>query len=302
MSRPFNTKQKMINKRILLIDTEKNVLSIYRTFLEGEGYEVDIAMDEPSATDKVSNETFAVVIAELYLKGKKTLDLLVHIREAHPEIYIVLVTATFLKSEGCEEVIEAGVDDYFTKPFSPHALLANIKKGLKRRDLVLKNIQLEEKLTRTPQSPFTESANTFANNVCDKHFFDLKLQNEITRAKRYKHPLSIIQFAIREPDNDKHCDQLDKGKISETLSSLLPKITRRTDVITQENGNFALMLVETAIEGAKNFSNRLKDEIVKSPLGLENQILDELMDLLTIEYHSFPEQADYFQKWSTPKV
>jgi DNA-binding response OmpR family regulator len=302
MSRPFNTKQNMINKRILLIDTEKNVLSVYRTFLEGEGYEVDIAMDERSALEKISNETFAVVIAELYLKGKKTLDLLVHIREAHPEIYIVLVTATFLKSEGCEEVIEAGVDDYFTKPFSPHALLANIKKGLKRRDLVLKNIQLEEKLTLTPQSPFTESANTFANNVCDKHFFDLKLQNEITRAKRYKHPLSIIQFEIREPDNDKRFDQLDKGKISETLSSLLPKITRRTDVITQENGNFALMLVETAIEGAKNFSNRLKDEIVKTPLGQENQILDELMDLLTIEYHSFPDQADFFQKWSTTKV
>ena len=302
MSQPFNTRQTVINKKILLIDTEKNVLSIYRAFLEGEGFEVDIAEDEGSALEKISNETFAVVIAEFYLRGHKTLNLLKKIRDAHPEIYIVIVTATLLKSEGCEEIIEAGVDDYFTKPFSPYALLANIKKGLKRRDLVLKNIQLEEKLTHKVQSHFRESANNLVNNVCDKNFFDLKLQNEITRAKRYNHPLSIIQFEIKNPDNDKHFEKLDKGKIAKTLSDLLPKITRRTDVITQENGNFALMLVETALDGAKNFSNRLKDEIVKSPIGQDNNIPAELSELLTIEYHSCPEQADYFQKWSTKKV
>ena len=100
----------------------------------------------------------------------------------------------------------------------------------------------------------------------------------------------------------KYSDSLDKGEISKTLSTLLPKIIRRTDVITQENGNFALMLVETAIEGAKNFSSRLKDEIVKSPIGKDIHIPAELSELLKIEYHSFPEQADYFQKWTTTKV
>ena len=301
MYKPFNTKQAAINKKILLIDTEKNVLSTYRIFLEGEGYQVDIAMNEASAIEKISNETFAVVIAEFYLKGKKTLNLLKKIRDAHPEIYIVIVTATLLKSEGCEEIIEAGVDDYFTKPFSPYALLANIKKGLKRRDLVLKNIQLEEKLASKVKTRFTDSSKPFANNLCDKHFFDLKLQNELTRAKRYNHPLSIIQFEIKGPENDKHFDHSDKGTISQTLSDLLPKIIRRTDVITQENGNFALILVETAIAGAKNFSSRIKDEIVKSTIGQEHHIPADLSELLTIKYHSFPEQADYFQKWTTKK-
>ena len=76
-------------------------------------------------------------------------------------------------------------------------------------------------------------------------------------------------------------DHFDPGKISQTLSNLLQKITRRTDLITQENGNFALMLVETAIEGAKNFSSRLKDEIVKSAIGQDNHIPAELSELLT---------------------
>lgn len=295
-------KDLVFNKKVLLIDTEKNVLLTYQAVLQEEGYQVEIAMDEGSAWGKISGETFAVVIAELYLRGQKTVNLLKKIKETHPEIYIIMITATFLNPEGCEEVIDAGVDDYFTKPFSPNSLLANIKKGLRRRDLVLKNIQLEENLTNISPADLTDYAFTKAGNVCNNHFFNLKLQNEITRAERYNHPFSLVVFEINVPDKDHNFDSLDKQKISEQLFHVLPKITRRTDVITQTNGTFALILVETSTDGVKNFSSRLQNEIVKLNIGENIHMPPELSEYLTIKYHSFPEQSDYIQQWSTTQI
>ncbi len=289
----------MTNHKILLVDTEKNVLLTYQAILEEEGYQVDTASDEQSAWEKISLENFAVVISELYLKGKKTVNLLKTIKEAHPEIYIIIITATYLDSKGCGEIIDAGVDDYFTKPLDSNALLANIKKGLKRRDLVLKNIQLEEQLNNIAPTHFTDNHSSQTSNFCENDFFDSKLQNEITRSKRYKHSFSLVVFDLEVPDIKKYPASFDKQKISKTLCQILSKITRRTDIITQNNGSFSLILVETPIAGAKNFSSRLQDEVVKLIISEELNMPHALSEFLSIQYHAFPEQSDYIQQWTT---
>ena len=116
----------MNNERILIIDTEKNILTTYKAALEDEGYQVDIAQNEENAFGKLSLHSYAIVITEFYLRGTTTLKLIRHIQRETPETYIIMTTANYLPLDTYEEVLEAGVQDYFMKPFPIQNLLFNI--------------------------------------------------------------------------------------------------------------------------------------------------------------------------------
>ncbi len=136
----------MPGEKVLLVDTEKNVLLAYQTVLEEEGYKVEIATSKDEALEKLSYQSFSVLITEFYLKGKTTIELVKKVKQDYPELYVIMISAATLKTDTYEEIINAGVDDYFIKPFSSRNLLVNIKKGLKLRALLMQNIQLEKNL------------------------------------------------------------------------------------------------------------------------------------------------------------
>ena len=55
----------MPGEKILIIDTEKNVLLTYKTVLEEEGYHVDLAMSIPEALNHIATTSYAVLVTEL---------------------------------------------------------------------------------------------------------------------------------------------------------------------------------------------------------------------------------------------
>ena len=109
----------MSAERILLVDTEKNILLAYNAVLEEEGYRVEVASTVDEALQKLSLQSLAVLITELYLKGTSTIHMIKRVKRDHPEIYTIMITASSLNSEQYEEIIRAGVDDLFMKPFPP---------------------------------------------------------------------------------------------------------------------------------------------------------------------------------------
>ena len=79
----------MEEERILLVDTEKNVLLTYQNVLEEEGYKVDVATSSIEAIEKLSSHDFALLITEFNLKGKNTTTLIKHVKQHYPDIYII---------------------------------------------------------------------------------------------------------------------------------------------------------------------------------------------------------------------
>ncbi len=116
--------------KILLVDDDPQLIKLVNSNLKSVGYEVQLAMDAPSAIDIIDREMPDMVILDIMLPGIDGYGLCQRIRE-FTDIPIVMLTA---KVEDADKVkgLKLGADDYITKPFNVEELLARIEAVLRR--------------------------------------------------------------------------------------------------------------------------------------------------------------------------
>ena len=285
-------------ERILLVDTEKNVLLAYNTVLVEEGYEVDVASTIEDALKKISFKPLSVLITELYLKGLNSLGMIKRAKHDHPEIYTIMITASTLTSEQYEEIIHAGVDDAFMKPFTPKDLLITIKKGLKRRSLIVDFLSLEEKVKKLQrQSPAADDYYGDRGLLSNNLYLNTIVQKEIIRSKRYNHPFSLVVFDLHAAQGDKESPALDdKAAVSNEVARILLHHTRKTDIVSGFNGSFVLILVETPLDGTKPLTERLQKEIARIPRLKDTYDYQHLSQTMKVDCFTYPQHADRIEK------
>lgn len=117
--------------RILLAEDEPDMVVGLRDNLQFEGYEVIVAQDGDEAIAKAKAERPDLIMLDVMMPKRDGLDVCREIREAGFTVPILMLTA---KSQEIDIVrgLEAGADDYVTKPFSVRELLARIKAALRR--------------------------------------------------------------------------------------------------------------------------------------------------------------------------
>ncbi len=116
--------------RVLVVDDDETILTLLRSYLQREGFEVQTAADGQAALAQARAFRPDVVVLDILLPGLHGLEVLQHLRrEGNP--FVVLLTA---KTEEADRVVglELGADDYVTKPFSPRELVARIRAILRR--------------------------------------------------------------------------------------------------------------------------------------------------------------------------
>ena len=116
--------------RILVVDDDPQIRRVMRVTLTGQGYEVDDAKSGEDALEKLSEERFDLVLLDMSMPGMGGLETCRSIRQ-HSEIAIVMLTVRNTESDTVE-ALDAGADDYITKPFKTSELLARIRAALRR--------------------------------------------------------------------------------------------------------------------------------------------------------------------------
>src|SRR5215471_11785644 len=116
--------------RILVVDDETQITRVLKTTLTTQGYEVKTAADGESGYQAVFDWLPDLVISDLSMPGMNGVELCRAVRERSQVPIIVLSVRGEEKSK--IEALDAGADDYVTKPFSVNELLARVRANLRR--------------------------------------------------------------------------------------------------------------------------------------------------------------------------
>jgi two-component system KDP operon response regulator KdpE len=120
--------------RILVVDDEPQIRRVMRATLVARGYMVHTARNGEEALDKVREERFDLVLLDINMPGIGGMEACRIIR-SQSDIPIVILSIRNTEKEKVE-ALDAGADDYVTKPFSMPELLARIRAALRRAPLL----------------------------------------------------------------------------------------------------------------------------------------------------------------------
>ena len=116
--------------RILVVDDDPQIRRVMRVTLTAQGYEVDDARSGDEALEKLRERQSDLVLLDMNMPGLSGIETCRLIR-ADSEIGIIMLTVRDGEADKVE-ALDAGADDYVTKPFRTPELLARIRAALRR--------------------------------------------------------------------------------------------------------------------------------------------------------------------------
>ncbi len=117
--------------RILVVEDEAKVASFIRKALAEESYAVDVCSDGPTGLDLGQSDVYDLIVLDIMLPGMTGLEVLKGLRNARIKTPVLLLTA-LSKVDQKVKGLDAGADDYLTKPFAIDELLARVRALLRR--------------------------------------------------------------------------------------------------------------------------------------------------------------------------
>ena len=115
---------------ILVVEDEKEIAEAIKIYLEEEGYNVENCLDSTKALEKLKTKEFQLILLDIMMPKIDGITLARNIRK-FSSIPIIFLSA---KSESIDKItgLNAGADDYITKPFEPLELIARVKANIRR--------------------------------------------------------------------------------------------------------------------------------------------------------------------------
>ena len=117
--------------RILIVEDEEKIARFVTLELEHEGYQVEHAADGRTAVDLALERNYDLILLDVLLPQLNGMEVLRRVRK-HKDVPVIMVTA---RDAVMDKVagLDAGADDYITKPFAIEELLARIRAALRNK-------------------------------------------------------------------------------------------------------------------------------------------------------------------------
>lgn len=126
-----------MNKRILIVEDDENILRLENDYLKASGFEIDSALNGADGLKMAESSRYDLIILDIMLPELNGMEICKKIRESQ-NIPILLVSA---KRDEMDKItgLEYGADDYIVKPFSPSELVARVKAHINRYERLTNN-------------------------------------------------------------------------------------------------------------------------------------------------------------------
>ena len=165
----------MTKKHILIIEDEKDIAELLEFNLENNEYKTSIAHNGEQGLEKARNLNPDLILLDLMLPGIQGLDVcrVLKTDEKMKETAIIMLTALG-QEENIVEGLEAGADDYITKPFSFKVLMARIQSVFRRESMTEGDINKPVNIYNVLISPRTRGVK-IDNKTIDLTFTEFQI-------------------------------------------------------------------------------------------------------------------------------
>lgn len=119
---------------ILIVEDEPNVAAFIKKGLEEQSYEVDVAYDGTTGLRLARQKDYALIMLDIIMPNANGLDVCRELRQFNANVPILMLTALGM-TEDVVNGLDAGADDYLTKPFKFKELLARVRALTRRKNL-----------------------------------------------------------------------------------------------------------------------------------------------------------------------
>ncbi|MGT2846726.1 response regulator transcription factor [Streptococcus massiliensis] len=227
--------------KILLEEDEEQLSRVLTAAMQHEGYEVDAVYDGQAAVEHSKQAAYDVMILDIMMPVKTGIEALKEIRQSGNKTHIIMLTAM---SEIDDRVtgLDAGADDYLTKPFSLKELLARLRSMSRRVETFTPNLlQVGQTSLNVGEHELASSNSIRLAGKESKMMEFLMLNNgkELSTQELFRHVWS------GETDQE-----IDEGFVWIYISYLRQKlkaICADVEILGEENGSF--QLVQRQVDG-----------------------------------------------------
>ncbi len=284
--------------KILVVDDISLNVELLRTYLKSSGYAVYEAYDGEEALDMVVKNEPDLILLDIMMPKINGFEVCKRLKSDLKTQFIPIVMVTALQSiEDKVQGIEAGADDFITKPFNKTELLARVKSLLRIKflhdELEKKIKQLDEAQKRSQQLAITDGLTGLFNY----RYFKEQLAHEINRASRHTLTLSLIMIDI---DYFKFYNDTNGhpagDKVLKQIAKVILNNVRKIDIAARYGGEeFVVILPETSPESAKIVTEKIRK------LVEEEKILHEKKQpngglTISLGLASYPNDTDNGEK------
>jgi diguanylate cyclase (GGDEF)-like protein len=251
---------------------------LFKNHLSSAGYEVIMAANGEQALNIVRDQKPDLILLDVMMPKMDGFQVCKILKSNDMTFYLPIIMVTALNEvEDKVKGIEAGADDFITKPLNKMELLARVKSLLRIKSL---QDQLQEKIKQLEiaKERLSELAVTDGlTGMYNYRFFKEYLYREIRRASRFHLFISLVMLDIDyfKNYNDAH-GHLAGDEILKTLAQLMVANVRSIDVAARYGGEeFVLVLPETNKNAARVVAEKIKELVAQHPFPLASSQPDE---------------------------
>ncbi len=249
------TIQEKNQRRILVVDDDVFSQQMLRKTLEFEGYKVQVASNGNEALEVINNWYPHLVLLDINMPGLDGMQTLTTLRSQLNYVSTIFISGNSTP-EDIIKGLDAGADDYITKPFDPLVMLSRVRTQLRikdiRDDLRRVNNRLQELVEIDDLTGLFNMRSLYS-----------KLQNEIERSARYGRPICALMMDMDhfKRVNDEH-DHLFGSFVLAEVGRIIRENIRKVDFAARYGGDeFLVVLTEADVNGAERFASRLSEYI-----------------------------------------
>jgi diguanylate cyclase (GGDEF)-like protein len=265
-------------KRILVVDDHEDNIELLRARLEARGYEVFGASDGQAALDQVEHVSPDLILLDVMMPKMDGMEVVRRLKANKNLPFIPVIMQTALDStENKVEGLDAGADDYITKPINFAELEARVNSLLRikklQSDLAATNVLLaaanaelsakKEELSEANDKLLRISLTDGLTDIDNRRCLEDRLHEMWQHSLRLHEPIALIMCDIDKfkSVNDNFGHQAGDSVLKE-VAQLLKGEAREIDRVGRYGGEeFLLILPGTVLDAAVTFAERLREKV-----------------------------------------